>query len=173
MIFFISNNMLSPRIIKINRIPLDFICYALVKDMTMYRYRKNTIVFDKGKRRGNSVIYGALFCLNKANYYLDILDALNYCNKSRFCKNTIYDEQHRVTAMVTPIKPIDAKVLTLDGLQRLRYIECEDIEAEMYIANKANPDLLKIYHDNQRRRKVVSGCNPNIKRLINKGELDD
>ena len=135
---FLTSNLLSPIIHRGMKIPLIFASFGVVEGKMYTSYGgKGTFITTPGTRTwGNEVVYGALFNIRDAKYYLSLLDAYHSCSLSNLHRNHVFDASHRIVAFVRPIY-FD----TLDELQRLLYREGEPISAYVYYANLNHPKI--------------------------------
>lgn len=156
-LLFLANELCDPHVQRDLRLPLEFIGFA-VMPLHMYEgphTRRTTFLARHTRSQTTDVVYGGLFLLRDADYYLRILDGYHLCSLSTLGRNHIKDEQHRITYEATPIS-----FATLDELASLRYTEREPIHASVYVGN---PYQTKIYQCLQARarRRVKFGIHHN------------
>lgn len=138
-LIFLYNELLSPQVHNVLRIPLQFISFAYVKGK-MYTHGQKvscfTIPLGVNKHWGNTCVYGGLFLLRDWEFYTNILDAYHTCSLSTLFTNHRRDIHHRKEVMVTPI--------SFDGLQnmgRLMYHELKEVECSMYFGNTSHAKI--------------------------------
>lgn len=138
-ILFLSNNLMNPKLQRELGIPLLFISFALIEGK-MYKHFRNdgTFVTNSFKKWGNSVTYGALFLCKDFDFYGAIIDSYHSCSMSSMKRNHIYDVNHRIKVLATPIT-----FNTIDDLAHLKYYEREPIEVDAYLANPKHPKIIK------------------------------
>jgi len=127
-------------------LPLEFISYGFVEAKLYKHFMNNgTFILSYGKQWGNSVVYGAIFSLSDADFYIRLLDSYHQCSMSVLGRNHSRDVHHRISNTATPIN-----FATIDDLERLKYRERSDIDVQFYTGNINHPKI------NQRLNKTVS-----------------
>ncbi len=109
---------------------------------------------------GNNVIYGAIYSLRDAPFYIRILDAYQLCSLATLKRNHINDMHHRIQVGAVPIS-FDS----IDELERVKYKEREGVVVQTYVGNPNHPKI------NQRLNKtnsyrVIDGMDDHIKQFI-------
>ncbi len=164
-LIFLTNNLQNPHIQKDLRIPLDFVCFGILK-AKMYKYFGNNDTFititDKSNQE-NNVVYGGIFLCKDFDFYSRILDSFYLCSLSVLLRNHANDICHRVKVEVTPIY-----FNTLNELARLQYQESEEtIQVETYIANLSHPKIKKRITDYKNSYRIMDGIDAiNFKKLF-------
>lgn len=153
-LIFCANYMLSDKWQEKSKLPLDFISFAFIEGK-MYRIDKEyiTIPFlgDKRKKWGQDRVYGAIFALDKSEYYMRVLDGIMGNSKSVLHKNHDLDYNWRYKLKVTPIH-FD----TITQFSKLLYIEKDPVECIAYLGNMNNI-LIKSKINNTYRNRIIDG----------------
>lgn len=128
------------------RIPLTFVCFAYFPSK-MYRLArtKQTFMIEDKHPHQKYVTYGALYFLQDAEFYINILDSYFICSKSRLKRNHKNDLHHRIPTTVTQIQ-----FSSIDEFERLKFVESDLIDCQTYIGNLLN------YRINSRINKTTS-----------------
>lgn len=133
---------------------MTFVALGMVHG-SLYRNRRDTLLIRSGRRDwGNDMVYGALYELDDAGFYLSILDGMHGCSLSRLHIRHNRDLQHRIVGDIITIKTQSAK-----HFDRLLYYETGKISAYMYIGNLTHPKIKQISTNTTRMQRLVSGCN--------------
>lgn len=129
---FIYDKMLNPQVNKSIGIPLQFVCFAKIEAKMFRHYHSNDVFALQHKSRTymNKYVYGALFELSDADFYVRNLDAYYTCSLSMLRRNHKLDLHHRVMQKVTPIH-----FNSIFDFTRLKYTQSESIEAFVYFGN--------------------------------------
>lgn len=153
-LIFLSNELLSPRVRHILRVPLEFISFAFVEGK-LYNHVQNKgtfVVPNNGRRWGNDVVYGALFVCNDFHFYIRSLDAYFSCSKSALNRNHTYDLHHRVDTYSTPITFPD-----VESFCSLRYKEGQAIRTYAYVGNPTHPNIIKRTSSHISKTRIIDG----------------
>lgn len=120
----------------------------------MYRNREIQDTFMMESRfRTDDVVYGALFLLSDADFYIQTIDSFMLCSRSILRKNHMKDQNHRITREVTPIS-----FSSIDELDRLMYKENEKVNATLYVGNPIHPIISRLSKARGYRR-ITNGVN--------------
>jgi hypothetical protein len=132
---FIYDKMINPEFNKNIGIPLQFICYAKMEGKMFRHFHSNNVFALQNKSRTymNKYIYGALFELSDADFYIRNLDAHYACSLSMLRTNHKLDLHHRVYQKITPIH-----FNSIFDFTRLKYTQSESIETFVYIGNTSH-----------------------------------
>lgn len=153
---FLSNELMNPELQREMKLPLEFISFAFVEEMRMYRHLRtmNTFIVPNDVKRtwGNTVAYGGLFILNDFDYFIRTLDAYHMCSLSTLKRNHLYDVHHRVPVQATPIY-----FSTIEDFTRHKYTEQEPTTVNAYIGNLTNPNITQRLREIRHRGRVTSG----------------
>lgn len=157
---FLYNDLLDEKKQKVAKLPLEFICFAYIKNAVMYKKRNNYYAVKKDllHTRYNKV-YGAIYVLDHSEINLRRLDALMTCSKSIIGKNHINDIMHR--------EKMSARPIFFDSIEeffKMKYNEKEEIELITYLANPHNI-FIKTNVLNSVKNREVSGLD--IENYIN------
>lgn len=145
-LIFIGNELLDKSKRDKLSMPLEFITYAFVEGKLYKHYNNDgTFILQHGKAWGNDVVYGAIFALKDASFYIRLLDSYHQCSLSVLMRNHSRDIHHRTEQMATPIS-FDS----LDDFVSLKYRERSQVEVHVYTGNPNHPKI------NQRLNKTVS-----------------
>ena len=152
-LIFLSNELCDPAVQRNLRIPLTFINFAI---MPLHMYegpysKKSTFLLPHTRKETADVVYGAIFLLHDADYYIRTLDAYHLCSLSVMRRNHVLDTQHRIESTATPIA-----FSSIDELARLLYTEGEPARVSVYVGNPHQPIIQKCLRTTVRRR-VTSG----------------
>lgn len=120
----------------------------------MYRNRDIRDTFMMESRFSTEdVVYGALFLLNDADFYIQTIDSFMLCSKSILRRNHAKDQNHRITKEVTPIS-----FSTVEELDRLMYREREAVQATLYVGNPTHPSISRLSKARGKKR-ITNGVN--------------
>lgn len=134
------------------KIPMTFVCFACVENTKMYWSRKHFVAVDENyvtRKHGSNQIYGAVFYLHDAFYYVRILDAYYGCSKSRLYSNNPYDLMYRNTCKAFPIV-----FESLEDFKKYKYkTQEEPISCEIFMGNPFDEKLARTVHAGRKRNK--------------------
>lgn len=165
-VLFLYNNLLDEEFQRKLKLPLEFVCFAYIKNATMYVKRDNCYaVKDNSKYR----VYGAMYILDSSEHNLRRLDAIMTCSKSIIGVNHQYDIMHRVKTKARPIF-----FNNIEEFLKMKYNEKEGVEVITYFANPQN-DFIKTNVLNSVKNREVSGLDINhyINLVLEKEKRDE
>ena len=138
-VVFLYNELLDEKIQKELGLPLEFISFAYVENMTLYEINGKSIMVTKDtlrKSNRDNKVYGAIFVLNNSEKFLRILDASLMCSKSMIGRNHDLDVHHRTKLKITPIH-----IKSIEDFLSLKYNEVEQMEIISYMGNVKNKTI--------------------------------
>lgn len=157
---FLYNELLDEKKQKLAKLPLEFVCFAYVKNAVMYGKRGNYYAIQKEVLHTKyNKVYGALYVLDHSESNLRRLDAIMVCSKSIIGTNHKYDIMHRVKTIARPIF-----FENIEEFLKMKYNEKEGVEVTMYFANPQN-NFIKTNVLNTVKNREVSGLD--IENYIN------
>lgn len=176
MLVFIADELLNPKQRNKYNIALNFVAYAFIRGDLYSHSELSERKRSKGKqdrkfiirecdesKKGNQVVYGALFTLNNAFLDLSVVDGYNHCMYSILGMNHSKAMIHREEMEVTIIH-FD----TLEDLAYLRYKEGTKVNANVYFGNIKHPKIrTKVLGKYSRRYRLHDGIDAvNFKKLF-------
>ena len=155
-VVFLYNQLLNENYQKKVKLPLEFVCFAYVKEVVMYKKKETYYAVDRKhlKTRYNKV-YGAMYILDCSEQNLRRLDALMGCSKSLIGSNHKNDIMHRFKIKARPIF-----FKTVEQFFKMKYNEKEGVEVFIYLANPDNC-FIKTNVLNTVKNREVSGLDIN------------
>ena len=134
-VVFLYNYIMNEQKQKLAKLPLEFICFAYIKDAVLYVKKDICYAVRKEdiKRTKYNKVYGALYVLHDSEFTLRTLDAVNTCSYSFVGYNHKNDIMHRYK---TKARPIHFK--NIEQFFKMKYNEGEDIQVSTYFANPQN-----------------------------------
>ena len=150
---FLYNDFLDENKQKLTNLPLEFICFAYIKDVTLYKkndkyYAVNSNILEKKTKYKKT--YGAIYILHNSETYMRQLDALMTCSKSLLGKNHDLDIMHRHNSKARPIH-----FKTVEDFVKMRYNEMEEVNVIVYLANHKNNFIKENVISAVRNREVI------------------
>lgn len=152
-LIFISNRMLNPEFRDNLKLPLHFVSFAVWKGHLYKNYIIKDTFMMRSRFSTEDVVYGALYILDDADFYIRTIDSFMLCSKSILRRNHEKDHNHRITEEVTPIA-FD----TIEQLDRLMYRENEPVRATLYVGNPTHPTISRLSKAKGRKR-IINGVN--------------
>ena len=167
-LIFLSNELLQRERREKLKLPLFFVQYARI-EAKMYRYRRTTFLIPHGKNKrwGNDFVYGALFLLDSADFYIRQLDSYYGCSRSLLKTNHKKDMYHREVVMATPIF-FDS----LHDLGVMKYREGNELQVHCYFGNVSHRAFKKRIHSTTSRR-VIEGIDKHSFKILYEEESHD
>lgn len=168
---FIYNELLDESLQELTKLPLEFVCFAYVKEITLYKKKDKYYAIHSSelkKRTRHKKVYGAIYILHSSEKYLRNLDAYMVCSKSFIGKNHKNDLFHREKLKARPIH-----FKNIEEFVKMRYNEMEEVDVIVYLANHEN-DFIKTNVTNTVLNKEVMGFDVNnYINLVLKGESEN
>lgn len=157
-VVFIYNELLDENKQKLAKLPLEFICFAYIKDAVMYDLRGKYYAIEQNtikRTLKNNKVYGALYILHNSEHFIRTLDAYMTCSKGFIGTNHKLDVHHRVKRKAIPIH-----FKTVEQFLKVKYNEGDELDVITYLANPNN-DVIKAHVSNTVRNREVSGLDIN------------
>lgn len=134
------------------KIPYQFVSYGYIEG-ALYYCKKDYIALDVNsdlkKHKGFNKVYGILIVIDKSEFYMRAMDAINCCSKTSLNKNHDLDIMHRVKRKFTPIS-----FKSIDDFFKMKYREYEEIEVETYIGNTKNKNIKQMVKRRESRYNI-------------------
>lgn len=167
---FLYNDLLDENKQNIAKLPLEFVCFAYVKEAVMYEKRGNYYAIQRENLNTRyNKIYGAIYILDHSERNFRRLDALMTCSKSIIGSNHKYDIMHRTKVKARPIF-----FKNIEEFLKMKYNEKEGVEVTIYFANPNN-NFIKTNVLNSVKNREVSGLDINnyINLVLEKEKRDE
>lgn len=168
---FLYNELLDENIQKLTKIPLEFVCFAYVKDVTLYKKKDKYYAIRSSalkKKTKHKRVYGAIYILHSSEKYLRNLDAFMVCSRSFIGKNHKNDIMHREKVKARPIH-----FKSIEEFVKMRYNEMEEIDVIMYLANHDNEFIKANVTNTVKNREVIGFDINNYINLVLKEKSDN
>ena len=157
-VVFIYNELLDKKKQKLAKLPLDFICFAYIKNADLYDIKGKYYSVEKNslkRTKTNNKVFGALYILHNSEHYMRTLDACMTCSKGLIGTNHQLDINHRVKRKAVPIH-----FQNIENFLKNKYNEGDELNITTYLAN-TNHKMIKDNVLNTVRNREVSGLDVN------------
>ena len=168
-VIFLYDKLINPKEQIKRRLPLSFISFGFIPGKLHYysmnKNLRNVFATNEGGLRkwGNKNVFGALFVLEQAEYYLRNLEGILGCSYSRLHSNNSLDLMHRCVIQFTPIF-----FSSLEDFSDGKYSEGESIKCITYYGNCNHPAIKHRINSNKSKNsyRVSTGIDiVNFKKL--------